>query len=73
MKTLFEKLKQKHIDKLNIEKVNFPYSTNSAIDDLSKNFIIGTLKYETIIFFSLHIVSIDKLSWYDVFNLFDNE
>jgi hypothetical protein len=73
MKTLFEKLKPEYIEKLNIEKVNFPYSTNSSIDDLSKNFIIGTLKYETIIFFSLQILKLDKLAWYDVFNLFDYE
>jgi hypothetical protein len=55
MKTLFEKLKSEHLDRLKQEEVLYPNSVKAVLDDLKNNRFLTDLKYNTVCMLSVYL------------------
>jgi hypothetical protein len=73
MKTLFERLKPKHVDKLNFESTLFPHTIKYIINDLKANKFIDDLTYKSIYHLQLILLDIDGALFLDLYNLFDHD
>lgn len=73
MKTLFERLKTKHVDKLNFESILFPHTIEYIINDLKSNKFIDDLTYKSVYHLQLILLGIDGALFLDLYNLFENE
>ena len=55
MKTLFEKLKNEHLNTLKQEEVLYPNSVKAVLNDLKNNCFLTDLKYNTICMLNVYL------------------
>jgi len=55
MKTLFEKLKNEHLNTLKQEEVLYPNSVKAVLEDLKNNCFLTDLKYNTICMLNVYL------------------
>ena len=70
MKTLFEKLKNEHLNTLKQEEVLYPNSVKAVLDDLKKNCFLIDLKYNTVCMLSIYfkLYSFSPITISNLFN-----
>jgi hypothetical protein len=73
MKTLFERLKSKHLEKLNHEALSYPKTIEYIINDLKKNKFIDDLTYKTVYNLQLILADYQNVSFLDLYNLFEHD